>query len=185
LKWTGILDRERQHENHLKEYHRARVAVSGEADCGADAFFAVLMDFGGVMRWMPKENPPLHLLKVELTPGHVVGQRPCIRRAFQDKSHLPEAVRPLIPDIVEEELLCVDAESRTLSYNLIGEPYGMRNYVAVIEVDRVGPQKCRVSCTSRWDTQDVEGRAAIVAAVEDLFRRGMIEGIARLARAGN
>jgi Polyketide cyclase / dehydrase and lipid transport len=164
------------------QWTRMRVFVSEETNCDADAFFAELMDFSAVMRWMPKDNPPLRLTKVELAPGHEVGVRPCIRYAFQDKSSLPEEARAFAPDIVEEELLCGDRDTRTFSYNLIGEPYGLRNYVALIEVDPLGPQRCRVSCSSRWDSADGRAASQLVSGIEDMFRRGIIQGITRLVQ---
>jgi len=56
-------------------------------------------------------------------------------------------IRAQIPDIVEEELLCADLETRTFSYGLRGEPYGLRNYVAVIEVDSLGQGRSRITCS--------------------------------------
>lgn len=159
----------------MPPYHRFRVDASGRSPHDPDAFFDMLCDFGGVMKWFPKENPPMFLSKVELLPGHDDRQVPRIRLAFQDKSVLPEGA----PDIVAETLLCADRAARTFSYNLVGEPYGMRNYVCLIEIDENGDGGSIVHCSGRWDCADKDAGDATAAMLADFYKRGIIGGISR------
>lgn len=154
-------------------YHRFRAEACGHTPHHPGAFFDVLCDFGGVMKWFPKENPPMFLRKVQLLPGHDDSMVPRIRLAFQDKSVLPHHA----PEIVAETLLCADRETRTFSYDLVGEPYGMRNYVCLIEVDESGDGGSIVRCLSRWDGADKQAGEATAAMLVDFYQRGMIQGI--------
>jgi len=123
------------------------------------------------------------LSKVELKAGHKVGQLPCTRLCYIDKSKLPPGVGPNdVPEYVAETLLAFDNTTRTCLYLLEGEgPLGMRNYIATTEVDEVKPGVARVTCTGRVDLPEGAPPEAIQGMLTETYKRGVIGGTAHLA----
>ncbi len=132
------------------KYNRVRTLVSGEVPVGAADYWAVLLDWQGILKWMPAQDGPVPLIRVELEPGHTPDKLPCTRNCIFDVSGLPPGV--VIPALVQETLLHVDPVARFIYYNMEGEgPFGLRNYLATTEVDELGPNLSRITCSGRFD----------------------------------
>jgi hypothetical protein len=132
------------------KFTRVRANVSSEIAVAAADFWKVLLDWPGILKWMPRQDGPVPLIRVELKAGHEVGKLPCTRNCIFDVSRLPPGVA--IPECVPETLLHVDHVARFIYYNMEGEgPFGMRNYLATTEVDELGPNRSRVTCSGRFD----------------------------------
>jgi hypothetical protein len=81
------------------KFNRVRAQVSNEVPVAAEDFWKVLLDWPGILKWMPKQDGPVPLIRVELEPGHVSGKVPCTRNCIFDVSHLPAGV--VIPQCVQ------------------------------------------------------------------------------------
>ncbi len=150
------------------KFTRVHPYASGVVPAAAADYWAMLTDWPAILTWMRIENgQPVPLTKVELAPGHVVGRVPCTRNCYFDTTQLPPGV--VIPECVPETLLHFDPVARHLYYNMEGEgPFGLRNYLATTEVDELGPESTRVTCTGRFDLPS--------DAPADLVK-GVIEGV--------
>jgi Polyketide cyclase / dehydrase and lipid transport len=151
-------------------FTRVQTFRSAELDVPAGAFWDVLLDWPAIMSWWPKDNPPAPLIRVDIREGHTPGELPLTRDCFFDTSQLPPGIDPsLLPDCVPETLLYVDETARMLYYNMEGiGPFGMRNYLAITEVDDLGDGRCRATCRGRFDLPE--------GAPEPLVK-GFIEGV--------
>jgi hypothetical protein len=147
---------------------RVRTGYSREVNVTAGDYWDVLLDWEGILKWMPTQGAPVPLVRVELEPGHVPGRLPCTRNCYFDVSALPPGVA--IPECVPETLLHVDPVARTIYYNMEGQgPFGMRNYLAVTEVDEVGPQRTRVTCSGRFDLPEDAPAHNVKAVIEGVY----------------
>jgi hypothetical protein len=149
-------------------YARVRPSASDVVDAAASDYWEILTDWPAILSWMRIEDgQPVPLVKVELEPGHAVGELPCTRNCYFDTSALPPGVA--IPECVPETLLHCDPVARLIYYNMEGEgPFGLRNYLATTEVDELGPDSTRVTCSGRFDLPE--------DAPADLVK-GVIEGV--------
>jgi Polyketide cyclase / dehydrase and lipid transport len=148
-------------------YARVQTFASDEVPAAAEDYWELLLDWPAILDWMCEEGMPVPLVRVELEPGHELGKLPCTRNCFFDTSALPPGVE--VPECVPETLLHVDPVARFLYYNMEGEgPFGMRNYLAMTEVDDLGEGRSRVTCRGRFDLPE--------GAPEPMVK-GFIEGV--------
>ena len=163
----------------MARYNRVRASVSDEVPAAASAVWNILLDWPGILKWMRSEGRPVPLIKVELKPGHAIGTLPCTRLCFFDVANLPAGV--VIPDCVPETLLHVDPVARFLYYNMEGEgPFGMRNYLATTEVDELGPNKSRITCSGRFDVPEGAPVELVKGVIESVYD-SIVHDIAALA----
>jgi hypothetical protein len=149
-------------------YSRVRAQFTNEVDVSAEEYWKVLLDWPGVLKWMPREGGPVPLIKVELEKGHQIGTLPCTRNCIFDTSRLPPGV--VIPECVPETLLHVDPVARFIYYNMEGEgPFGMRNYLATTEVDEIGPRRARVTASGRFDVPEGAPVEVVKAVIEGVY----------------
>jgi hypothetical protein len=164
---------------HTSSYQRVRAERSGEVDVSSDAYWELLLDWPAILSWMRVEGRPVPLISVELAPGHEVGRLPCTRNCRFDVSQLPPGV--IIPDCVPETLLHVDPVARFIYYNMEGEgPFGLRNYLATTEVDDLGPNRTRVTCSGRFDVPEGAPAAIVKGVIESVYN-SIIHDIAATA----
>ena len=150
------------------KYVRVRTLVSNEVSVSAEAYWKVLLDWQGILKWMPKQDGPVPLVKVELEPGHRPDKMPCTRNCIFDVSGLPPGVA--IPAVVQETLLHVDHVTRFIYYNMEGEgPFAMRNYLATTEVDDLGPNRARITCSGRFDLPEGVLVDTVKAVIEGVY----------------
>ena len=71
------------------KYVRVRTLVSNEVPVSAQDYWDVLPDWPGILKWMPQQDGPVPLVKVELEPGHSPDKPPCTRNCIFDVSGLP------------------------------------------------------------------------------------------------
>src|SRR3546814_13861988 len=99
------------------------------------------------MSWIPSDPAPVIMERVELAPGHRLGQVPCTRNIYFDPNKLPpEVPRDILPEMVPETLLYFDEEARFIYYNMGGTkrlPFGLRNYLATTKIDLLSPTRTR------------------------------------------
>jgi hypothetical protein len=137
-------------ETRNQAYSRVQTYLSDEVTADARAYWQLLTDWPAILDWMREEGRPVPLVRVELEPGHQIGRVPCTRNCHFDTSLLPPGV--VVPECVPETLLHCDPVARFLYYNMEGEgPFGMRNYLAMTEVDDLGKGRTRVTCRGRFD----------------------------------
>jgi hypothetical protein len=163
----------------MNGYVRVRTFRQKEIPVAARAYWEMLLDWPGIQKWMPKENPPVHLIKVELAQGSSLGKLPCTRNCFLDRSALPPGVpAEAIPECVPETLLYVDESAGFIYYNMEGMgPFGLRNYLATTEVDDLGPNRTRVTCFGRFDVPSGAPAEMIKGYIEGVYEYGIINGI--------
>jgi hypothetical protein len=155
-------------EKLMSRYNRVRAQVSDVVPVAAQDYWALLLDWPAILDWMRVEGRPVPLVKVELAQGHVVGKLPCTRNCIFDVSKLPPGI--VIPEVVPETLLHVDDEARFIYYNMEGlGPFGLRNYLATTEVDELGPQSCRVTCSGRFDLPTAAPAELVKGAIESVY----------------
>jgi Polyketide cyclase / dehydrase and lipid transport len=168
------------------KFNRVRTGYSKEVIVAAGDYWNVLLDWQGILKWMPTEGAAVPLVRVELEPGHAAGRLPCTRNCYFDLSALPPGVA--IPECVPETLLHVDPVARTIYYNMEGQgPFGMRNYLATTEVDEIGPRLTRVTCSGRFDLPEgapVDVVRAVIEGVYSSIVNDIPAMIARPAGAG-
>jgi hypothetical protein len=149
-------------------FQRVRAHRSDEVDVAAADFWDLLVDWPAILDWMRVEGRPVPLVKVELADGHQVGRLPCTRNCWFDLSELPPGI--VIPECVPETLLHADPVARFIYYNMEGEgPFGLRNYLATTEVDELGPNRSRVTCTGRFDVPEGAPAATVKAVIESVY----------------
>ena len=71
------------------KYVRVRTLVSNEVPVSAQDYWDVLLDWPGILKWMPQQDRPVPLVKVELEPEHSPDKPPCTRNCIFDVSGLP------------------------------------------------------------------------------------------------
>lgn len=163
----------------MTNYQRIHVDRVFTLPVKAEDYWAMLVDWAGVLDWMPSENPPVRLKKVELKAGHGRTSLPRTRVVHQDKSQLPPELASVVPDVMEETLLHADDAARTILFNIEGiGPFGMRNYLCTMEIDAIGDQQCEVRFFGRVDLPVDGPRELIEAFVADIYERGIAGGIA-------
>ncbi|HTK64213.1 MAG TPA: SRPBCC family protein [Pseudonocardia sp.] len=152
----------------MTAFQRVRAHRSDEVDVAAADFWDLLVDWPAILDWMRVEGRPVPLVKVELADGHQVGRLPCTRNCWFDLSELPPGI--VIPECVPETLLHADPVARFIYYNMEGEgPFGLRNYLATTEVDELGPNRSRVTCTGRFDVPEGAPAATVKAVIESVY----------------
>ena len=162
----------------MTRYTRVRVNVSDEVPVSASAYWDILLDWPGILKWMRSEGRPVPLVRVDLKPGHIVGKLPCTRNCIFDVSGLPPGV--VIPECVPETLLHVDPVARFIYYNMEGEgPFGLRNYLATTEVDELGPEHSRVTCSGRFDVPEGAPVELVKGVIESVYE-SIVHDIAAL-----
>jgi hypothetical protein len=170
----------------MMKFNRVHTGYSKEVVVAAADYWDVLLDWPGILKWMPTKDAPVPLVRVELEPGHVAGRLPCTRNCYFDLSGLPPGVD--IPQCVPETLLHADPVARMIYYNMEGQgPFGMRNYLATTEVDEIGPLLTRVTCSGRFDLPEgapVDAVRAIIEGVYTSIVNDIPALIARQSKAG-
>jgi hypothetical protein len=164
------------------QYARVQTFASDVVDVSAGDYWRLLTDWPAILDWMREEGRPVPLVRVELAAGHEVGRVPCTRNCYFDTSQLPPGVA--VPECVPETLLHCDPVARFLYYNMEGEgPFGMRNYLAMTEVDDLGPERARVTCRGRFDLP-ADAPAEMVKGYIDGVYDSIIHDIAATIRDG-
>lgn len=163
----------------MTNYIRATAFSTGEVPVSADAFWKVLRQWDAVMQWVPglHEDPPAPVSGCELRPGHSVDVLPCTRIVHleSDGSY---------PPYLEETLLYVDEEAKFVYYNVEGVGVaGMRNYLATTTIDALGPDSCRVTCSSRFDVPEGGPVDMIRDFLQAVYTRSVIKGMTKVALA--
>ena len=163
----------------MANYARVEARRSAEIPVAAQDYWRVLLDWPAIPEWMPRENAPVPLVKVELAKGHRAGKLPCTRNCYFDSSKLPPGIDPsVLPSCVPETLLYVDEAARFIYYNMEGVgPFGMRNYLATTTVDELGPNRARVTCTGRFDLPEGAPAELVRGFIEGVYEHGIIHGI--------
>ena len=152
----------------MTQYARVRAQVSDEVPVAASAYWELLCNWPAILDWMRVEGRPVPLVKVELKPGHRLGELPCTRDCYFDLSKVPPGIT--LPEVVPETLLYVDPVARFLYYNMEGiGPFGLRNYLATTEVDEVSPESCRVTCSGRFDLPAAAPVELVRGAIEAVY----------------
>jgi hypothetical protein len=160
----------------MTSFVRATAFASAEVDVPAEAFWKVLRDWPGVMKWAIGEDPPAPLIGTALKPGHHVDVLPCTRVCSYDTS---QGFQPFL----EETLLHADPQARRIYYNIEGVmENGMRNYHATTFVDELGPTRARITCSSSFDVPDEQTAEAMRGFLDTVYRRWVIAGIATVAQ---
>lgn len=167
----------------MTAFQRVNARVSDEVEVSAAAYWELLLDWPAILDWMRVEGRPVPLMKVELADGHQVGRLPCTRNCWFDVAELPPGV--VIPECVPETLLHVDPVARFIYYNMEGEgPFGLRNYLATTEVDELGPDRTRVTCTGRFDVPEGAPAAVVKDVIESVYDSIIHDIAATAARRG-
>jgi hypothetical protein len=149
-------------------FQRVNAHASDEVDADAGDYWDLLLNWPAILDWMRVEGRPVPLVKVELADGHRVGRLPCTRNCWFDVSQLPPGV--VIPECVPETLLHADPVARFIYYNMEGEgPFGLRNYLATTEVDDLGPNRSRVTCTGRFDVPAGAPAELVKGVIESVY----------------
>jgi Polyketide cyclase / dehydrase and lipid transport len=163
----------------MANYVRVRTLRSAELPVSAQAYWDMLLDWQGIMKWMPQKDAPVPLVKVELRPGHRPDRTPCTRDCYFDTSNLPAGIpHDAVPQIVAETLLHEDAEAGFIYYNMEGiGPFGMRNYLATTEVDERGPDRVYVTCAGRFDLPEGAPVELVKGFIESVYQTGILHGI--------
>jgi hypothetical protein len=152
----------------MTNYQRVKAELSDEVPVSVEAYWKVLLDWPGILKWMRVDGRPVPLSKVELKPGHVLGKLPCTRNCYFDVSGLPPGV--VIPECVPETLLHVDPVAHFIYYNMEGEgPFGLRNYLATTTVDSLGPERSRVTCSGRFDLPEGVPADMLKGFIESIY----------------
>jgi hypothetical protein len=166
------------------EFNRIRTHATGVVQVPAQEYWDLLLDWPAILRWMREEGRPVPLVRVELAPGHEVGRVPCTRNCFFDTSALPPGIA--IPECVPETLLHVDPVARFIYYNMEGEgPFGLRNYLAMTEVDELGPSETRVTCSGRFDLPAGAPGDVVKQVIESVYDSIIHDIAARVTVAGS
>lgn len=158
------------------KYVRERAGRFLTVDVPAEAFWKVLRAWSNIADYMPKENPPIAISSSRLKAGHSLDNLPCTR----------EVVSPTKdgPILFEETLLHLDDETRTLYYRIEGVSLGgLRNYLAINEVDDLGDGRSHVRLHARYDLPSESSAEATRELLEDIYERGIISGIVQYIRA--
>ena len=168
----------------MPKFQRVRTYRSAEIPVAARDYWKVLTDWPAVPDWMPKENAPVPLVKVDLEKGHRVGKTPCTRICYFDTSKLPPGLDPsALPSIIAETLLYVDEAAMFIYYNMEGVgPFGMRNYLATTTVDEMGPSQARVTCSGRFDVPEGGPADLVKGFIEGVYEHGIIHGISAMVQ---
>ena len=163
-------------------YTRAQTFAQDVVEAAAADYWQLLTDWPRILDWMREDGRPVPLIRVELEQGHEVGRVPCTRNCHFDTSLLPPGV--VVPDCVPETLLHCDPVARFLYYNMEGEgPFGMRNYLAMTEVDDLGNGRTRVTCRGRFDLPTGAPGAMVKTFIESVYD-SIIHDIASTVRNG-
>ena len=149
-------------------YARVQTFDSDEVPVRASDYWDLLLDWPAILEWMREEGRPVPLVRVELEQGHEVGRLPCTRNCYFDTAALPPGVE--VPECVPETLLHVDEKARFLYYNMEGEgPFGLRNYLAMTEVDELDGERSRVTCRGRFDLPEDAPAAMVKGFIESVY----------------
>lgn len=160
----------------MANFKRVSAFASDEVDASADEIWAVLRDWGGVMKWVATgPDAPIELTGCEIREGDSIDVLPCTRICY----FAPETGFPPFP----ETLLHADPEARRIYYNVEGQVAGgMRNYNATTIVDEVGPNRARITCQSTFDIPPDADPAPVVAFLEGVYNKSVIRGMERVAK---
>jgi Polyketide cyclase / dehydrase and lipid transport len=149
-------------------YTRVQTYASDEVPVSAADYWDLLLDWPAILEWMREEGRPVPIVRVELEEGHEVGRVPCTRNCYFDTAALPPGVE--VPECVPETLLHVDETARFLYYNMEGEgPFGMRNYLAMTEVDKLEDDRSRVTCRGRFDLPEGAPEPMVKGLIESVY----------------
>lgn len=168
----------------MANFKRASAYASGEVDISADDMWAMLRDWGAVMKWAATgPDAPAELTDTKLKDGDCVDILPCTRICyFTPESGIPPAL---------ETLIHADPEARRIYYVVEGvAPGGMRNYLATTTVEDIGPSRARVTCQSTFDVPHDADPEPMNGFLEAVYNQSVIKGVEqavkreKAARAG-
>jgi hypothetical protein len=134
----------------VTEYKHVRTSLTEEASVAADEWMQAAADWAEHIEFI-KARLPLKVSRCVYAEGMRKGKYPLTRLAHIDKSAMSKEEAAAVPDIFSETLIWIDSGARMLLYQIPGEPWGMRNYFAFNEVEELGPNRCRVTVSSRLD----------------------------------
>jgi hypothetical protein len=165
----------------MSDYQHVQTTFSDEAPVSADDWMMGAADWAEHVNFFIA-TLPLKCTKSVYAPGAKKGQFPLTRHVTVDKSVLSKEDAAAIPDIFPETLVWFDATARMLLYRIEGEPWGMRNYFAFNEVEPLGPDKCKVTFSSRFDLPPGFPADAMLPGFHTAYK-AMIAGIAGYAKS--
>jgi hypothetical protein len=126
------------------------VSVTADAEADADRVWETLADFGGFLDWAYTNAQGT--IEVE---GDGIGM---VR-------HLDLGRGPM-----GERLTELDHEHRTLGYDLAhGEPLGMNEYRARVQVEDLGDGRCRLHWTGEFSSADSDQLKSIGETLEAVY----------------
>ena len=160
----------------MANFKRASAYSSGEVDISADDVWAMLRDWGAVMKWAATgPDAPVELTGTTIKDGDSVEKLPCTRICH----FAPETGFPPFP----ETLIHADPEARRIYYNVEGVVSGgMRNYFATTTVDEVGPDRALITCESTFDVPPDADPAPVIGFLEAVYTKSVIRGIERAVK---
>lgn len=159
------------------QYLRVNAQKSREIAVTPEAFWAILVDWGALMSWIPKldENPLVPITNCELLDGQTSESLPCTRRVYLQNDGVG-------PAFLDETLRHADHETKRLYYTFAGVgPGEIRNYHATTFVDRIDEGHCRVTCASQFDVPENAG-SDMKDFIEAFYDSAIIDGIAKLVQ---
>lgn len=156
----------------MTNFKRGTAHASGEVDVSADDFWAMLRDWGAVMKWAAKgPDAPAPLIDTIYKDGDSVDVLPCTRICL----FAPESGFPPFP----ETLIHADPVARRIYYNVEGVVSGgMQNYLATTWVDELGPNRCRVTLQSTFDIPADAEVGPVRDFLEAVYNKSVIQGMA-------
>lgn len=155
----------------MANFRRGTAFATDEINISADDYWAMLRDWGAVMKWVDKSpDAPAPLIDTILREGDRIDVLPCTRIClFTPQSGV---------DPYPETLLYADPEARRMYYTVEGiVSGGMRNYMSIVTVDELAADRCRVTVQSTWDVPveaDLTGTRDFLEAV---YNKSMIQGM--------
>jgi hypothetical protein len=144
---------------------RVELHSVGEIPAPADAVWALLTDWAGMMRWSlsaTRAGPLGTMVRCEL-----IGAR----------DQVPRTRRMILSSgaTVEEELFYQNEATRRIYYRK-DDAFGTIGYIACSFVDAIDPRSCQLHIMSWFD---FEGEAAAGAARFDAIYQGIFEGFSK------
>ena len=139
-------------------YQRGMAAHEDILEGSAADAWALLVDWGGLLKWWPKEGPAAYIVGCELL--HDNGAIPCGRRMLREDGSGGV-----------ETLLHADHVARRIYYTVDdGILPGLRNYMATTTVDVVDAGRSRMAFRSTFDVSVDVDPAVLRSRVESSYR---------------
>jgi len=150
-------------EKAVTGVRRPTAEKSGVVAASAEDAWALLADWGGLLRWWPKKDTPR-------PPGLALNLIGC--KLLGEPGALP-SIREVLPEgglPVQETLIHRDGDARRIYYTITDDGIpGLQNYVATTFVDTIDANRCRMHFVSTFDVID--------STVDVDMLRGVVESV--------